>query len=156
MSARMPLHVRWLGPVRYREALTRCSAALHERVADDHLLLLEHPHVYTLGRAGRPGARARAAGRRSAPSWCAPTGAATSPTTGPGQLVGYPILSRARQAAAAAWPTPSPTCARSSSSLIDALADLGLPAPAACDGYPGVWVDPDGDDPARSPPSACG
>ena len=31
-------------------------------------------------------------GRRSAPSSCAPTAAATSPTTGPGQLVGYPIL----------------------------------------------------------------
>ena len=31
-----------------------CSAALHERSADDALLLLEHPHVYTLGTRADP------------------------------------------------------------------------------------------------------
>ena len=42
--------------------------------------------------ARRPGARARAPRNTSAPSSCAPTAAATSRTTGPGQLVGYPIV----------------------------------------------------------------
>ena len=45
---------------------------------------------------------------------------------------------------------------RSSSCVIDALADLGLPGAGRLAGYPGVWVDPDGPCPARSPPSACG
>ena len=36
--------------------------------------------------------------------------------------------------------------------LIDALADLGLPGAGRLDGYPGVWVDPDG----RRPPQDRG
>jgi RNA polymerase sigma-70 factor (ECF subfamily) len=42
------LRLRWLGSVPYREAHA-LQQALFERSADDHLLLLEHPHVYTLG-----------------------------------------------------------------------------------------------------------
>ncbi len=47
-TARGPLRVRWLGRVAYADgdALQR---GLHERSDDDYLLLLEHPHVYTLG-----------------------------------------------------------------------------------------------------------
>ncbi|HEV7885985.1 MAG TPA: lipoyl synthase, partial [Acidimicrobiales bacterium] len=42
-----PLRVRWLGRARYQDA----HALQHALFAgsDDHLLLLEHPHVYTLG-----------------------------------------------------------------------------------------------------------
>ena len=43
-----PLHVRWLGTVRYHDAQALQHGLLAEAV-DDHLLLLEHPHVYTLG-----------------------------------------------------------------------------------------------------------
>jgi lipoic acid synthetase len=43
------LRVRWLGRVAYGDALA-LQRALHSRSGDDHLLLLEHPHVYTLGR----------------------------------------------------------------------------------------------------------
>jgi lipoyl synthase len=39
--------------------------------------------------------------------------------------------------------------------LIDALAELGLPGAGRLAEYPGVWVDVDGPDPARSPRSAC-
>jgi hypothetical protein len=42
------LRARWLGRVPYQDALT-LQAALHGRAADDYLLLLEHPHVFTLG-----------------------------------------------------------------------------------------------------------
>jgi lipoate-protein ligase B len=41
------LRARWLGRVGYAEA-DALQRALHEH-ADDYLLLLEHPHVYTLG-----------------------------------------------------------------------------------------------------------
>ena len=40
--------VRWLGRVPYAEAHA-LQRALHDRGRDDHLLLLEHPHVFTLG-----------------------------------------------------------------------------------------------------------
>ena len=42
------LHVRWLGRVAYRDAHA-LQRGLFESSPDDHLLLLEHPHVYTLG-----------------------------------------------------------------------------------------------------------
>ena len=43
-----PLHVRWLGSVDYNDALA-LQHGLFSRSAANHLLLLEHPHVYTLG-----------------------------------------------------------------------------------------------------------
>ncbi len=47
------LRVRWLGRVPYHEAHA-LQRALHDRGRDDHLLLLEHPHVFTLGVHGDP------------------------------------------------------------------------------------------------------
>ena len=43
------LRVRWLGRVPYREALS-LQEGLFTHGRGQHLLLLEHPHVYTLGR----------------------------------------------------------------------------------------------------------
>ena len=43
-----PLHVRWIGRVPYREALA-LQSGLFEHGVDQHLLLLEHPHVFTYG-----------------------------------------------------------------------------------------------------------
>ena len=43
------LRGRWLGQVRYRDALALQHALFAS--ANDHLLLLEHPHVFTLGRS---------------------------------------------------------------------------------------------------------
>jgi len=84
------LEVRWLGRVPYREA-EDLQRALHERASDDYLLLLEHPPVYTLG------TRAELANVLQPP---ASVGAELVRTDrggdvtyhGPGQLVGYPIL----------------------------------------------------------------
>ena len=47
------LRARWLGRVPYGEA-DRLQRALHARAVDDYLLLLEHPHVYTLGTTADP------------------------------------------------------------------------------------------------------
>jgi lipoic acid synthetase len=92
------LRTRWLGRVPYREAWA-VQRALHGRHADpdpatvdDHLLLLEHPHVYTLG------VRADLGHVLVSPD---EVGAELVPTDrggdvtyhGPGQLVGYPIIS---------------------------------------------------------------
>ncbi len=90
----------FLGRVPYGEAV-----ALQERTRDevrrggpDRLLLLEHPHVYTLGR------NADAGEVRAARDALAAQGIEVAPTDrggkvtyhGPGQLVGYPILDLAR------------------------------------------------------------
>ena len=41
-----PLHVRWLGRVPYSEALA-VQQAVFEYGIDQHLLLVEHQHVFT-------------------------------------------------------------------------------------------------------------
>ena len=42
------LNVRWLGKVPYREALA-VQSAMFKHSSRHHLLMLEHPHVFTYG-----------------------------------------------------------------------------------------------------------
>ncbi len=86
----MTLRVRWLGRVPYRDAHA-LQHGLFPHGADDHLLLLEHPHVFTLGRRAEPehvlvdpasvGAELVHSDRGGDVTY-----------HGPGQLVGYPLL----------------------------------------------------------------
>jgi lipoic acid synthetase len=135
-----PLRVRWLGTVPYREAWS-LQRALHDRPGgpdgptDDHLLLLEHPHTYTLGRnadadhvlvePSSVGAELVAVDRGGDVTY-----------HGPGQLVAYPIVSL----------DPSPRTKDYVRLLEDVLIDvvrgLGLDGVGRHDGYPGVWVEP--------------
>jgi len=127
------LRLRWLGRVRFGDAHA-LQRALHERSGDDHLLLLEHPHVYTLGVRGRLEhvlAPPNEVGAELV--WTDRGGDVTY--HGPGQLVGYPILS----VPVAPGATPSHVHGVEQV-VIDALADLGLPGASRLDGYPGVWV----------------
>ncbi len=131
-----PLHIRWLGRVPYTEALD-LQHALFAGPAD-HLLLLEHPPVYTEGvRARREhllvdpeavGAELVAADRGGDITF-----------HGPGQLVGYPILSvPGRRGGGMADTVDYVTTIEQI--VIDTLADLGLGADRR-PGFPGVWVD---------------
>jgi lipoyl(octanoyl) transferase len=92
------LHVRRLGIVPYVEAWELQKELADKRKRgeiEDVLLLLEHPSVYTLGRRGDLGHV------KSGPELLARFGASVVRTDrggdvtwhGPGQLVGYPILS---------------------------------------------------------------
>ncbi|MDQ6796651.1 MAG: lipoyl synthase [Actinomycetota bacterium] len=137
-----PLRVRWLGRVRFQDAHA-VQQALHAWSDADHLLLLEHPHVYTLG------LRASLAHILVPP---ASVGAELVATNrggdvtyhGPGQLVGYPILS------VPDGPGATPAYVRSVEQLvIDACTDVGLPGTGRLEGLPGVWVDPDGPNPRK-------
>jgi lipoyl synthase len=107
--------------------------------SDDHLLLLEHPHVYTLGVRADPahvlvdpasvGAGLVRANRGGDVTY-----------HGPGQLVGYPVLSVPGRRGGGMADTVA--FVRSVEEVvIDALADLGLPGASREDRYPGVWVD---------------
>ncbi len=133
--------VRWLGRVPYGEAHA-LQRALHDRGRDDYLLLVEHPHVFTLGvHADRAhvlvdpalvGAELVASDRGGDVTY-----------HGPGQLVAYPIVN-------------VPTAPRSipchvhgiEQVVIDTLADLGVHAGRLA-GFPGVWVDAGGPAPRK-------
>jgi lipoic acid synthetase len=116
--------------VRYRDAHA-LQHALFEG-SDEHLLLMEHHHVYTLG------VRAKLEHVLVPP---ASVGAELVKTDrggdvtyhGPGQLVGYPIGS---------WTGRIPDYVHQvEQRIIDALATLGLPGCIRLDGYPGVWFE---------------
>ena len=70
---------------------------------------------------------------------------------GPGQLVGYPIVSLpAKRGGDKYGMADTVAYVRSVEQLlIDALADLGLPNVGRLREYPGVWVDPDGANPRK-------
>jgi lipoate-protein ligase B len=86
------LTTTWLGTVEYEQALSLQDAMVAARHADeigDTLLMLEHPHVYTLGRGASE--RYLTAPPPSVPIHRVSRGGQVT-YHGPGQLVGYPIL----------------------------------------------------------------
>ncbi len=130
------LRLRWLGTrVAYRDAhaLQRALWAAGEP-ADDWLLLLEHPHVYTAG------IRARTEHMLVDPSsvgaellWVDRGGDITY--HGPGQVVGYPVLS------VPSGHSATPRYIHEVEQLvIETLASLGLDDAGRLEGYPGVWA----------------
>ncbi|MBI5156508.1 MAG: lipoyl synthase [Acidimicrobiia bacterium] len=134
------LRVRWLGRLPYAEAWD-LQRALHEgrvegRSADDYLLLLEHPHVFTVGRfsaganvllsaedATAVGAEIHRVDRGGDVTY-----------HGPGQLVGYPIRHLGDR------PASADHVHRIEEMLIAVLADLGLRGWRE-PGLPGVWTE---------------
>ncbi|HZP48394.1 MAG TPA: lipoyl(octanoyl) transferase LipB [Vicinamibacterales bacterium] len=99
MGSERRLTVRRLGRVAYADALALQRALVDERKANaigDQLLLVEHPHVLTLGVRG-DGGRSHIL---AAPDVLAARGVEVHETGrggdityhGPGQLVGYPIV----------------------------------------------------------------
>ena len=136
------LRIRSLGTVPYRESTT-LQHALATEADDDYLLLLEHPHTYTLGAH---------ADRRHMLVDPALVQATLEHTDrggdityhGPGQLVAYPIVTVPDDPTSGARHVH-----RLERVVIDTLGDLGLPGASSVDEYPGVWVDADGPNPRK-------
>ena len=142
----MTLHIRWLGKVAYRDA----DALMHGLAAtgvDDHLLLLEHPHTYTLGVRADPSHVLVDAASVGAELVTADRGGDVT-YHGPGQLVGYPVLWLPGKGGGDRPDTVAYVSAVEQL-VIDALADVGLPGAARLCGFPGVWVDPNGPRPRK-------
>ncbi len=139
------LRLRWLGGhVAYRDAhaLQRALWAAGP-AADDWLLLLEHPHVYTAGIRTKPEHMlVDPADVGAELLWVDRGGDITY--HGPGQLVGYPVLS------VLSGPSATPGYVHEVEQfVIEVLAKVGLPDAGRLHDYPGVWVEPDGPRPRK-------
>jgi len=134
------LRARWLGRLPYDEAWD-LQRAFHEgrvqgRTADDYLLLLEHPPVFTVGRFGDEG------NLLTPESVLTGLGAEVRMVDrggditfhGPGQLVGYPIRHLGDR------PAVSEHVHSMEEAIILALGDLGIEARRES-GLTGVWTD---------------
>jgi lipoyl(octanoyl) transferase len=132
--------LRELGRIDYASALELQRRLVIERqqgAIDDQLLLLEHPHVVTLGRNGHR------ENLLASDEVLARSGVTFYPTDrggdityhGPGQLIGYPILDLRE------WKRDVAAYVRSIEEvLIRTLADFGIDA-GRIPTLTGVWVD---------------
>jgi lipoyl(octanoyl) transferase len=135
------LHARWLGHVPYRVAWDlqhRLAAARALDLVGDHLLLLQHPPVITLGRHGD------AAHVLAPPEVLAAQGievvrverGGEATYHGPGQLVAYPIVHLAQRGILL-----RPFVRALEAAMAETCAALGVTA-GRRDGAPGCWCDP--------------
>ena len=129
-----PLRVRWLGTVPYSEALA-VQTSLFEHGIGQHLLLLEHPHVFTYGRTADLATNLKCEPAAVGAELIAAKRGGDITYHGPGQLVGYPILNIDNTLGATGH-----VCGVEGL-VIDALAELGVPNAGRLDGYAGVWLD---------------
>ena len=142
-----PLEIRWLGKVRYRDALALQRALFAS--FDNYLLLLEHPPTYTLG------VRANTTNVLADPSTIGAelvTADRGGDVTfhGPGQLVGYPILTVPPKRGTGVGMADTAAYVDSIEQLvIDACFELGLANVGRIRRCTGVWVDPDGPAPRK-------
>jgi len=137
----MTLRVRWLGNVAYREALA-VQRALFRHGHHNHLLLLEHPHVFTHGR--RADLSHVHVDPRTVGAELIETDRGGDVTYhGPGQLVGYPIVSVANSLGALDH------VGHVQRVVVDALSALGVADVGTLADYPGVWVGVSGPQPRK-------
>jgi lipoic acid synthetase len=133
------LRTRWLGRLPYEEAWD-LQRAFHEgkvrgRTSDDYLLLVEHPPVFTIGRNGDGSnllVDARLVESRGAEVHHIDRGGDVT-FHGPGQLVGYPILTLEDPKQIV------PYVRRLEEVLIRVLADFGVGGWRE-EGLTGVWT----------------
>ena len=129
------LGVRWLGTVPYREALA-VQQSLFEHGTGQHLLLLEHPHVFTYGRTADLATNLRCEPAAVGAELVAAKRGGDITYHGPGQLVGYPILNVENSLGA------SDHVCGVEGLIIDTLHELGLSTAGRLTGFAGVWLDP--------------
>jgi lipoate-protein ligase B len=139
MNKSLPVKACWLGRTPYREAWdlqAELVAGLRDGRAPNTLLLLEHPHVFTMGKAAKTEHLlwdgAEQARRDVDVVWSDRGGEATY--HGPGQLTGYPILDLTQFGL-----TIPQYLERLEQSLIDYLRELGIDSQPGEPGLTGVW-----------------
>ena len=132
-------NVRHLGRLSYSEAFALQRQLVEERKHDlisDQLLLVEHPHVITIGRNGHTENLLASDDvlRRSGIAFHESDRGGDVTYHGPGQIVGYPILDLSR------WHKDVHLYVRALEQiLIDTLSDFAIGAERVT-GLTGVWV----------------
>jgi lipoyl(octanoyl) transferase len=143
-----PLEAVWLGRAPYRTVWALQKELAADRAAGsigDHLLLVEHPAVLTLGRhSDEAHVRATAAelATRGIELIRVERGGEVT-YHGPGQLVAYPIIALARRGLLL-----RPLVRALEGSMVETCAAFGVVADRR-DGHPGCWVDPSGAAPRK-------
>ena len=144
-----PLHVRWLGRVPYGQMLA-VQESLFRHGTANHLLLLEHPHVFTHGPHADLSTNVLVDPAHVGAELVGVNRGGDVTYHGPGQLVGYPILSLPPKHGGRSGPADTVAYVSNVEQLvIDALAELGVATAGRLAGYPGVWVDVGGDNPRK-------
>ena len=143
------LRVRWLGRVAYSEALALQESIFHNG-SDNRLLLLEHPHVFTYGPSADLAKNLKCDPTQVGAEFVAVNRGGDITYHGPGQLVGYPLLTLPPKLADSEGPADSVAYVHSvEQMIIDSLRELGLQDVGTMSKYPGVWVNPNGDNPRK-------
>lgn len=139
MMLNEPLHVRWLARVPYGEALV-VQEALFASQRGQHLLLLEHDHVFTYGPSADLANNLKCDPRVVGADFVAVKRGGDITYHGPGQLVGYPVVTLPPKRGERGPSDPVAYVACVEQLVIDSLEELGLSDVGRFDGYPGVWV----------------
>ena len=135
------LNVRWLGKVPYREALA-VQTAMFSQSSNQHLLMLEHPHVFTYGSSADLTNNLKCDPKQVGAELVKVNRGGDITYHGPGQLVVYPILSlEAKHGVGGPADMQAYVCGVEQL-IIDTLTELGVTNAGRFDGYPGVWIDP--------------
>jgi lipoyl synthase len=138
----MALHVRWLGRVPYREGLA-VQQALFDHGREQHLLLLEHPHVFTHGPRADLDLNVKVRPESVGAELVRIKRGGDVTYHGPGQLVGYPIVNVANALGAG-----DHVCAIQRL-IVGTLTELGVADVGCLDEHPGVWVGVSGPEPRK-------
>ena len=129
-----------LGRIEYGPALELQRGLVEKRkrgAIPDQLLIVEHPHVITLGRNGKPEhlLGSETALRRAGISFFPTDRGGDITYHGPGQIVGYPILDLRE------WKRDVVAYVRAlEQTIVEALAEFGVAA-GRLEGCTGCWVD---------------
>ena len=135
-----PLHVRWLGMVRYAEALA-LQESIFRNGTDNRLLLLEHPHVFTYGPSAELEKNLRCNPADVGADFVSVKRGGDITYHGPGQLVGYPLLTLPAKHGGDGPADSTAYVRQVEQVVIDSLREVGLHTADRFDGYPGVWLD---------------
>ena len=135
------MRVRWLGRVKYRDALAM-QHALFEHATDDYLLMLEHHHVFTHGASADLATNLKCDPAEVGAELVRVNRGGDITYHGPGQLVVYPIRSLPGKHGDASPADVTAYVCSVEQLVIDVLAELGVVA-GRKSGYPGVWIDAD-------------
>jgi lipoic acid synthetase len=128
--------------VPYREALA-VQQALFDHGDQQHLLLLEHDHVFTYGPHADLDTNLLCDPADVGADFVAVKRGGDITYHGPGQLLGYPIVSLPNAKGSLEHVRAVEDL------LIDALAELGLAGAGRLPEYPGVWVEAAGPNPRK-------